>query len=236
LPGHSADATVPDVQKRKALLVLAVVSLGAGAAALGCGAAGVGFGSLGLAVAGFVVWALLAGSASSGCYSSYRDDDAAGDIVETGVCLAPPADADIGPCLGALPDVGACLRYDPDEGGAMDVGPCLEPPADVGVCLNHDPDVGVCLAYDPDAVPAEVGPCLSAPAEDAAGELPICPPELCDVCLNSPIDWCILDCPPPGADVSASLGSSPDAGGRLAAAGVLSPDQLARLRKLAGRG
>ena len=202
------------MQKRKAVLVLALVSLGSGAAALGCGAAGVGFGSLGLALAGFVAWALLAGSASSGCYSSRRDDDVAPDAGETGVCLAPHEDADVGPCLGAPLDVGPCLRYDPDEGGSIDVGPCLEPPIDVG-------------------------PCLSAPAVDAAdgtGELPICPPDLCDVCLRAPIDWCVLECPPPGADASASLGPAPGARQRLAAAGVLSPEQLARLRRLAGRG
>ena len=217
------------MQKRKAVLALALVSLGSGAAALGCGAVGVGFGSLGLALAGFVAWALLAGASSSGCYSSYRDDDAAGDVVETGVCLAPHEDADVGACLEAPLDVGPCLRYDPDEGGTPDVG----------ACLNYDPDVGACLAYDPDAVLPETGPCLSAPAVDAAdgtGELPICPPELCDVCLRVPIEWCILDCPPPGADASASLGPAPGAQQRLAAAGVLSPEQLARLRRLAGRG
>ena len=42
--------------------------------------------------------------------------------------------------------------------------------------------------------------------------------------------------PPPGADASASLGPAPGAQQRLAAAGVLSPEQLARLRRLAGRG
>ncbi|MBI5501379.1 MAG: hypothetical protein HY907_14125 [Deltaproteobacteria bacterium] len=194
----------------KAVLAFALLALAAGAAALGCGAAGLGLGSLGLALAGFVAWALVAGGASSGCYASHPDDDADG-AVEATVCLAPHAD---------VPDSGPCLGAPIDDGGATDLGPCL----------RYDPDEG----GTPDLVP-----CLSAPLEEAgdgAGELPICPPDLCDVCLNAPIDWCILDCPPPGADVAAASGPAPEAQRRLAAAGVLTAGQLARLRRLAGRG
>jgi hypothetical protein len=102
----------------------------------------------------------------------------------------------------------------------MDYGPCLAPPADTGPCLSAPADYGPCLDLEPDA---------------EADGLPICPPELCDVCLNSPIDWCILDCPPDDAGGSASAADpSKAATERVAAAGVLTADQVARLGRLRG--
>jgi hypothetical protein len=189
-----------------AAAVAAILAMGAGVAA-GCGAAGIGLGSLGLAIGAFAVYLALAAGAGSGCYASHPDDDAAGDV-------------------------RVCLRYMAEDGdGETDYGPCLVP--DVCLTARDVPRDGT------GGDDADVGPCLEPPldATDDAGDggLPICPPELCDVCLESPIDWCILECPAPDAGGSATVEPRSAAQQRLASAGVLSPEQLARLRRLQGR-
>jgi hypothetical protein len=190
--------------------VAALLALGAGVA-VGCGAAGIGLGSLGLAIGAFAVYLALAAGAGPACYASHPDEDIPG---HPEVCLTYMGEDGEG-----TDDAGVCLTPT-DVRDDADVGPCLEPPLEA----SEDADVGPCLE-----------PPMDASDDVGSDGLPICPPELCDICLNSPIDWCILECPPPDAGGSATAEPRSAAQQRLASAGVLSPEQLARLRRLQGR-
>jgi len=176
-----------------------------------------------VAASGAAVFAILAGVAA-GCGAAGVGLGSLGLAIGAFVVyLALAAGAGPG-CYASHPDedtTHVCLSYMGEDGeAAPDAGPCLEPPADARDDGARD-DVRVCLS--------EMGP------DDGRDGLPLCPPELCDVCLESPIDWCILECPPPDAGGSAAAEPRRAAQQRLASAGVLSPEQLARLRRLQGR-
>ncbi len=109
-----------------------------------------------------------------------------------------------------------------DDGGRRDDAEVCLTPMDVRDDGARD-DVHVCLSDTPPEVGSDDG-------------LPICPPDYCDICLNAPIDWCILECPAPDAGGAAAAEPRSAAQQRLASAGVLSAEQLGRLRKLQGRG
>ena len=154
LPTRPPDATVPDAEAESRAGSRSGF-LGSGAAALVAGAAGVGFAGprpgrvrrLGVA---------LAGSASSGCYSSRRDDDVAPDAGGRPACVwrrtrMPTSDH----ASAHRSTWGRAFATTPTRAARSTSGRACEPPIDVG-------------------------PCLSAPAVDAAdgtGELPICPPD-----------------------------------------------------------
>jgi hypothetical protein len=197
-----------DRSRRNWFAVLGACGLLGAVVAAGCGAAGVGLGSLGIALVAGIVWLALAASSSTGCSSR-------GPV---GACLsiAPPQDAGAaeaepveppGPCL--QPYVGPCLEYP---------GPCLSEPAPDDVCLLITP---FCLSPDyhsmdagepPDAGPPPA-PCLS-----------IAPPH---PCLRAPATA-------PRGEKTSARPAATDAGERLAAAGVLTPEQLHRLARLRG--
>jgi hypothetical protein len=192
----------------------------------------VGLGSLAVTLGALALYALLGIAGSSGCYSSRPDED-----VEAGVCLSAVREDG-----GEFREVLMCLSapYEDGSDAGDDLGVCLGPlPDDTW----EPPDAHVCLseaAVDvrpPDVVDA--GPCLDPPPPDAreAGDgLPLCPPELCDVCLEEPIDWCILDCPPRDAGKSARNDPAGALREHLASRGVLTAEQVARLRRLRGLG
>jgi hypothetical protein len=213
---------------------LAVLGLAGAGIAAGCGAAGVGLGSLGVAGAAVVFYALFALGGGSGC--SPRSP-----TVCLSVAVPPPADdagaaqrgeddvpPAVGPCLREL--VGPCLQ--PTHPClSISPTPCLSPPepADasqppVGPCL--EPETTVCLSLQPpeDAgAPPPVRICLSDDLIE--GEMP-------SPCLSMPAP------PPPVSGLPAERTSATrdraDAAVHLAAAGILSDEQLRRLARLRG--
>ncbi len=200
-----------------AVAVAATAACAAATTALGCSAATIGLGSLGLGVGALVTYLLLAAGGGTACSSR-------GPV---GACLSivapPPADAvdpPPGPCL--QPYHGPCLEYAPVE-------PCLEY-APVEPCLEYvpvEPDTHDCLSIAP-------APCLSMPVHPPP-EPPVEP------CLEPPLHICLSDYPlegevvqeggklaPPTPQASAAPAQ------RLAAAGLLTEDQLRRLARLRG--
>ena len=190
--------------------------LGAGVAA-GCGAAGIGLGSLGVALVAGLAWLALAATSSTGCSSRGT----------AGPCLSPvmsddagTAEVPLGPCL-QQPYVGPCLE--------QPVEPCLEA---VGPCLQDQPPDQTCLLITPFCLSPDYHHMDAGESPDAAAP----PPEPClsivpptHPCLSMPRD------PAPSGKTSSAAGASA-AGERLAAAGVLSPEQLRRLARLRGAG
>ena len=193
---------------RRWFAVLASAALLGAVVAAGCGAAGVGFGSLGVALVAGIAWLVLAASSSTGCSSR-------GPV---GACLsvAPVNDVNAGDA-GPVEPPGPCLQpY---------VGPCLEYP---GPCLSEQPTEDPCLMITPF--------CLSPDYHDEdAGRPPDAgqPPELC-LSIEPPHPCLSMPAPGPHGGKTSAAPAATNAGARLAAAGVLSPEQLRRLARLRG--
>ncbi|MBI5501380.1 MAG: hypothetical protein HY907_14130 [Deltaproteobacteria bacterium] len=196
----------------------AVLGFAAGGTALGCGAAGLGLGSLGLGVAALAGYLLFAAGASSGCSSR-------GPV---GACLsiAPARDAGTG-VEAAEPPPQPCLSP-----ALPPPGPCLQPPY-VGPCLEYDDQSGGSGTGDSAEPCLRVAPhpCLSRPAppEDAGAG----PDAGVEPCLEAPDHVC-LSIAPPGRSSAAPARGDRDSAERLAAAGVLTAEQLRRLARLRG--
>jgi hypothetical protein len=201
--------------------------LGAGVAA-GCGAAGIGLGSLGVALVAGLAWLALAATASTGCSSRGT----------AGPCLSPVLSDDAGaaevrlePCLQQpLPYVGPCLEQavEPAEDA---VGPCLKELPLEQTCLLIAP---FCLSPDYHNMDAGESPDAAAPPPEVC--LEFMPPEPC-LSIVPPTPPCLS--PPRGptpSEKTSSAAGATAAGERLAAAGVLSPEQLRRLARLRGEG
>ena len=193
-----------------AVAVAATAACAAATTALGCSAATIGLGSLGLGVGALVTYLLLAAGGGSAC--SPRGP--------VGACLSivapPPADAvdpPPGPCLQP-PYLGPCLEYAPVE-------PCLE-------YVPVEPYAHECLSIAP-------SPCLSMPQPpaDAGAQGNEVPPPTVHICLSDELiegelvqEGGKLASPPPQASAAPAQ--------RLAAAGLLTADQLRRLARLRG--
>jgi len=202
--------------------------LGAGVAA-GCGAAGIGLGSLGVALVAGLAWLALAATSSTGC--SPRPS----------TCLTPQPTWDAGSpgADSTEPPPGPCLQ-------PTYVGPCLEQAAQpclesMGPCLQDQPPDQTCLLITPFCLSPDYHHLDAGEPPDAGAPPPgVClefmPPEPClsivphtHPCLSIPYQ------PAPSGKTSSAAGATA-AGERLAAAGVLSPDQLRRLARLRGEG
>ncbi len=227
---------------RLPLVVAAIGLLGAGVAA-GCGAAGIGLGSLGVALVAGLAWLALAATSTTGCsprpstcltpQPTWDAGSPGPDVTEPppGPCLQPY----LGPCL-QQPYVGPCLEQaaPPAEDA---VGPCLKelPPDETcvestnSICLSEDPTGSTCLLITPFCLSPDYHNLDAGESPDAAAP----PPEVClefeppHPCLSVPYR------PAPSGKTSSAAGAAA-AGERLAAAGVLSPDQLRRLARLRG--
>jgi hypothetical protein len=207
-----------------AVALAAAAACAAATSALGCSAATVGLGSLGLGVGALVTYLLLAAGGGTACAPR-------GPV---GVCLSvavPPPDAGEtedaveplpGPCLQPYPST--CLQY-------MPVQPCLEY-APVEPCLEYvpvEPYAHECLSIAP-------SPCLSMPAPPAdagTAEPDDVPAPSVHICLSD--DLIEGELVPPGAQAAPPPPTADGAPAqRLAAAGVLTDDQLRRLARLRG--
>jgi hypothetical protein len=213
-----------------AIAVAAATACALATTMLGCSVATIGLGSVGLGVGALVTYLLLAAGGGTAC--SPRGP--------VGVCLSvAPAPEDAG---GSAPDV-----VEPP-------GPCLQPYA--GVCLQ--PYAGPCLEYAPvepclEYVPQDQTPCLSEPLAPCLS-MPAPRPDAGDpgamVCLEAPLDEsatppsvhiCLSDdiiegelVVPGGKPAPPAPQASAAPARRLAAAGVLTEDQLRRLARLRG--
>lgn len=194
--------------------VVAAAACAVATTALGCGAATVGLGSLGLGAGALAVYLLFAAGGGTAC--SPRGP--------VGACLsiAPPPSEDAveppGPCLQPLyPCLQPPYPYPPPE-------PCLE-------YAPVEPYADECLSIAP-------SPCLSMPAPpaDAGTAGPedgsAAPTHLC--LFVRPLGREVVR---PGAETAALEPRAESVSARrLAAAGVLTEDQLRRLARLRGEG
>lgn len=209
------DQAVPKTIRPRSIrpVVVAVATAAACAAAataLGCSAAAIGLGSVGVGVAALVAYLLAAVGGGTACSSR-------GPV---GTCLsivAPPPEDVVeppGPCLQP-PYPEPCLEYAPIE-------PCLE-------YVPVEPHADECLSIAP-------SPCLSMPAPPAdagAVESEDARPPAMRLCLSvMPIEGEVVR--PGGKAVAPDPRAEAASAHHLAAAGVLTEDQVRRLARLRG--
>ncbi|MBN1774668.1 MAG: hypothetical protein JXB32_25630 [Deltaproteobacteria bacterium] len=193
-----------------AVVVAAVAVCAVGTSALGCSAATIGLGSVGLGVGALVAYLLLAVGGGTACSSR-------GPV---GACLsiaAPPSEDVVeppGPCLQPpypYPPIEPCLEYVPVEPSAQE-------------CLSIAPTPCLSMSVQPPPEPP-FEPCLEPPEDDASPYVHIC---LSDMLIEGEVVR-------PGEKAAPDAPRAEASSGRhLAAAGVLTEDQLRRLARLRG--